>query len=182
MATTFQFDCSRSLCDGWVASGTIRGVAGGSFEERPVWFGCQGETWEELQAGMAKLVEVLGPRVELDRRMTPIEVRLRAWPEDRPLLVPPVGTAENLFNNLVNVGSLRRAWVEYVDQATIVSFLKIGALAILRPAGAWKPELVSSFLAFAIGLVPEYPTPAPERAGQTPADLVEEILLGGRES
>jgi hypothetical protein len=180
MATPFQFECCRSLCDGWVASGTLRGVAGGSFEERPVWFGCQGATWPELQAGMARLAEVIGPRIDPRRQLAPVEALLRPWPEDRPLLVPPVGVAENLFNNLVNVGSRRRAWVEYVDEITIVSFLKIGALAVLRPAGAWKPELVSSFLAFAIGLVPEHPTPAPERAGQTPADLVEEILLGGK--
>lgn len=181
MATTFRFDCCRSICDGWVASGSLRGVAGGSFEERPVWFGCQGDTWAGLQAAMTRLVEVLGPRIELDRQATPIEALVRPWPEDRPLLVPPAGAPEELFNNLVNVGSRRRAWVEYVDEVTIVSFLKIGALAVLRPEGAWKPELVSSFLAFAIGQVPEHPTPAPERAGQTSADLVEEILLGRRD-
>lgn len=181
MATTFRFTCYRSVSDGWAAFGSIRGVAGGSFEERPVWFGCQGETWEELQADMAKLVEVLGPRVELDRQRTPIEVCLRTWPEDQPLLVPPAGTPEALFDNLVNVGSRRRAWVEYVDTVTIVSFLKIGALAVVRPEAGWKPELVSGFLAFAIGLVPEHPTPAPERAGQTSADLVEEILLGAKD-
>jgi len=181
MATTFHFECHRSVCEGFVASGTLRGVAGGSFEERPVWFGCQGSTWAELQAAITRLVEVLGPRVELNRQATPIEVLLRPWPEDRPLLVPPAGSPEDLFNNLVNVGSRRRAWVEYVDAVTIVSFLKIGALAVLRPEEAWKPELVSSFLAFAVGLVPEHPTPAPESTGQTPADLVEEILGGGRE-
>jgi hypothetical protein len=77
------------------------------------------------------------------------------------------------------VGTRRRAFVENADQVQIVSFLKLGALAIARPSGVWKPELVSSFLGFAIGLVPEHPTPVPERAGQISADLVEEILLGG---
>ena len=179
MTTTFKFDCYESIADGWVACGTVRGEAGGSFEERPVWFGCQGDTWGELQAGIRKLVEVLKPRLAEGLRTMPIEARLKVWPEGEPLLLPPVGEAEKLFNNLVYVGSRRRAWVENADEVQIVSFLKIGALAIVRPEGEWKPELVSSFLGFAIGLVPEHPTPAPERAGQTPADLIEEIMLGG---
>ncbi len=181
MTTTFKFECWPSVCDGWAASGRAQGVEGGSFEKRPVWFGCQGDTWAELQAGMARLAEILGPRLEPGLQLTPIQVHLRPWPEDRPLLVPPVGTPEALFNNLVNVGSRRRAFVENAEEVRIVSFLKLGALALLMPGEAWKPELVSSFLAFAVGLVPEHPTPAPERAGQTPADLVEEILLGGKE-
>jgi len=181
MTTTFKFECWASVCDGWVACGTAQGVAGGSFEERPVWFGCQGDTWEELQAGMARLAEVLGPRLEPNLQLTPIQVHLHPWPETRSLLVPPVGTAEALFHNLVNVGSRRRAFVENVEEIRIVSFLKLGALALVLPAGAWKPELVSGLLAFAVGLVPAKPTPAPERAGQTSADLVEEILRGGRE-
>ena len=179
MAPRFQFDCCRSIADGWVATGSARGQAGGSFEERPVWYGCQGETWAELQAAMAKLAAVLKPRLGLDTPATPIEAFIKVWPEGEPLLVPPVGTPDRLYDNLVNVGTRRRAFVEKADEVEIVSFLKLGALAIDRPAGPWKPELVSSFLAFAIGLVPEHPTPIPERAGQTSADLVEEIILGG---
>ena len=179
MTTTFQFDCYPSVMGGWVASGTVEGVAGGSFEERPVWYGCQGDTWPELQAGMGSLVETLRPRVTLDAKTTPIEAALKAWPENQPMLLPPAGDAERLFRNLVNVGTRRRAFVENADQVQIVSFLKLGALAIARPSGVWKPGLVSSFLGFAIGLVPEHPTPVPERAGQISADLVEEILLGG---
>jgi hypothetical protein len=181
MELTYRFDCYRSVAEGWVATGTLEGLAGGSFEERPLWYGCQGATWEELQAGIGKLVEVLTPRVDPDPRTTPIEATVRAWPEGQPLLLPPVGNPARLFDNLVNVGTRRRAWVENADEVQIVSFLKIGALAITRPQGPWKPELVSSFLGFAISLVPEHPTPIPERAGQTSADLVEEILLGGRE-
>ena len=181
MTTTFKFDCYPSVADGWVASGTVRGVAGGSFEERPVWYGCQGDTWQELQAGMGKLVEILKPRLAAEVMTTPIEAFVKVWPVDRPILLPPPGDAEKLFNNLVDVGSRRRAWVENADEVQIVSFLKIGALAIVKPERDWKPELVSSFLGFAIGLVPEHPTPAPERAGQTPADLIEEILFGGRD-
>lgn len=180
MSCAYEFACFRSLAEGWVATGTVRGVAGGSFEERPVWYGCQAATWPELQAGMGQLVEVLRPRVEPEPRTTPIQAFVRTWPEDRPLLLPPPGDPELLFRNLINVGSRRRAWLENADAVQIISFLKLGALAILKPAGPYKPELVSSFLAYAIGLVPEHPTPAPERAGQTPADLVEEILLGGR--
>jgi hypothetical protein len=182
MAPTFQFDCYRSIADGWVAAGTVQGMAGGSFEERPVWFGCQGATWAELQAGMARLVEVLRPSLCEKSQVTPVQAFVKAWPEDRPLLVPPVGNPAKLFGNLVDVGTRRRAWVENADEVQIVSFLKLGALAVLRPKGLWKPELVSSFLGFAIGLVPAKPTPIPERAGQTSADLVEEILLGGGEN
>jgi len=180
MATTFTFDCFRSVAEGWVASGTVKGVAGGSFEERPVWFGCQADTWDELQAGMQQLAGVLRPRVEEGTLATPIQAFIRDWPGDRPLIVPPAGEPEELFQNLINVGTRRRGWLENADEVQIISFLKIGALAILRPKAAWKPELVSSFLGFAIGLVPEKPTPTPDRAGQTPADLVDEILLGGR--
>jgi len=179
MSTTFKFDCYRSIADGWVACGTAQGVAGGSFEERPVWFGCQAANWQDLQAGMAKLVEVLKPRLDRDARTTPVEAFVKVWPEQTPLLLPPAGSAASLFNNLVNVGTRRRAWVENALEVQIISFLKVGALAIIKPKDAWKPELVSSFLGFAIGLVPEHPTPTPERAGQTSADLVEEILLGG---
>lgn len=180
MATPFAFDCFRSVMEGWVATGTVRGVAGGSFEERPVWFGCQGETWEELQAGMQQLVGVLLPRVEEGALATPIQAYLRTWPVDQAMLVPPAGDPEDLFQNLINVGTRRRGWLENADEVQIISFLKLGALAILRPKGAYKPELVSSFLGFAIGLVPEKPTPTPDRAGQTTADLVDELLLGGR--
>jgi hypothetical protein len=181
MNPTFAFDCYRSMADGWVAAGTLQGMAGGSFEERPLWYGCQADTWPELQAGICRLVEVLRPRVDPNPRTTAIEATVRAWPEGRPLLLPPAGNPARLFGNLVNVGTRRRAWVENADEVQIVSFLKVGALAIIKPKGIWKPELVSSFLGFAIGLVPEHPTPIPQRAGQTPADLVEEILLGGRE-
>jgi hypothetical protein len=177
MASLFRFECHRSAAEGWVASGTVRGVAGGSFEERSVWFGCQGETWAELRAGMAALVKVLKPRVAVQAHTTPIEAFVRPWPADRPFLIPPIGRSEQVFENLLNVGSRRRDFVEIVDDVRIVSFLKLGALAVLKPGTAWKPELVSSFLEFAIGLVPEHPTPAPERAGQTPADLVDELLL-----
>jgi hypothetical protein len=181
MAPTFKFDCFRSIADGWVATGTVQGVKGGSFEERPVWFGCQGATWQELQTAMGKLVEVLKPRLDEKAMTVPVEAFVKPWPEHQPLLLPPLGNASRLFDNLVSVGTRRRAWVENADEVHIVSFLKIGALAIFRPTGFWKPELVSSFLGFAIGLVPEKPTPIPERAGQTSADLVEEILLGGGE-
>lgn len=179
MLTAFRFDCYKSISDGWVASGTVQGRAGGSFEERPLWFGCQADHWPELQAGMARLVEVLAPRVETNPKTTPIEAFLKTWPEDRPLLLPPAGNAETLFGNLINVGSRRRGFLENADGVQIVSFLKIGALAVLKPAGAWKPELVASFLAFTLGLVPEHPTPAPERSGQTREDLIEETLLAG---
>jgi len=180
MPTPFRFTCHRSVAEGWVASGTVQGVAGGSFEERPVWFGCQADSWPALQEGMRKLVEVLRPRVEEGALSTPIEAFLVAWPEDRPLLVPPAGGAEELFQNLINVGTRRRGWLENADAVQIISFLKLGALAILKPGTDWKPELVSSFLAFAIGLVPEHPTPAPAGMPQTPADLIDEILLGGK--
>ena len=181
MATGLTFTCHKSVMDGWVASGTITGVAGGTFEERPVWFGCQGASWLELQAGMRKLAKVLAPRLEVNAMATPIEAFVKVRPEDEPLLIPPTGLAEHLFNHLIEVGSRRRAWAENVDGVRIISFLKIGALAVLKPDTEWKPELVSSFLGFANGLVPEHPTPAPERAGQTSADLVEEILLGARD-
>ena len=182
MAAVYRFDCYKSIADGWVASGTVKGRAGGSFEERPLWFGCQAETWPELQAGMARLVEVLGPRVETTSKAAPIEVFLKTWPEDRPVLLPPVGRMEKLFANLINVGSRRRGFLENADGVQIVSFLKIGALAVLRPEGGWKPELVASCLGFTLGLVPEHPTPAPERAGQTREDLIEEIMLAGLEN
>jgi len=181
MTTTYAFECYQSVIGGWVACGAVKGVAGGSFEERPVWYGCQAATWAELQAGMGQLVEVLGPRVEPQPKTTPVQAFVKAWPEDRPLLFAPFGSAETLYANLIHVGSRRRAFVENAEEVKIVSFLKVGALALLRPKSDWKPELVSSFLGFAIGLVPEHPTPAPERAGQTSADLVEEILLGARD-
>jgi len=181
MPTRYAFDCHVSVHGGWVASGTVNGEAGGSFEQRPVWYGCQGETWPELQAGMAALVAALKPRVALRPVATPIEAFVKPWPERQPMLVPPFGDGEQLFWNLINVGTRRRAWTEHVEAVSIISFLKVGALAIHKPEGAWKPELVSSFLGFAIGLVPEHPTPVPERAGQTSADLVEEILLGGQD-
>ena len=73
MTTAFRFDCYQSVMGGWVASGTVEGVAGGSFEERPVWYGCQGDTWPELQAGMGSLVETLRPRVTLDAKRRALE-------------------------------------------------------------------------------------------------------------
>jgi hypothetical protein len=181
MAPSIKFNCYKSITGGMVASGTVRGVAGGHFEERPVWYGCQGESWPELQAGITRLADVMRTRVSLDTQVTPVEAFIKVWREDEPLLIPPLGDAARLFDNLVNVGTRRRGFVERVDDIQIISFLKIGALAVLRPTGAWKPELVSSFLAFAISLVPEHPTPIPEKAGQTPADLVEEILLANLE-
>ena len=69
--------------------------------------------------------------------------------------------------------------MENAEGVQIVSFLKIGALAVLRPASGWKPELAADFLGFTLGLVPEHPSPAPERAGQTREDLIEETLLAG---
>ena len=180
MAAAFKFDCYTSVTDGWVASGTVNGEAGGSFEERPVWYGCQAATWPELQAGMCKLAEVLKSRLTLYPKTTPIEAFIKLWPEDKPMLLPPVGNAEKLFAALMNVGSRRRGWLENADGVQIISFLQLGALAVLKPESDWKPELVSSFLCYSIGLVPEHPAPAPERIGQTAADLVEEILLGGR--
>ena len=179
MTTAYRFDCYKSVASGWVACGTVRGKAGGSFEERPLWFGCQAEDWPELQAGMARLVEILGPRVESSPKATPIEAFLKVWPADRPLLLPPGGRPEKLFENLINVGSRRRGFLENAEGVQIVSFLKIGALAVLRPAAAWKPELVAGFLGFTLGLVPAHPTPAPERAGQTREDLIEETLRAG---
>jgi hypothetical protein len=179
MATLYRFDCYKSILGGWVASGTVRGRAGGSFEERPVWFGCQADSWPDLQVGMARLVEVLSPRIETNPRTTPIEVFIKAWPDDKPILLPPVGKVEKLFANLINVGSRRRGFLENADDVQIVSFLKIGALAMFRPEGDWKPELVASFLGFTLNLVPEHPIPAPERAGQTREDLIEETLLAG---
>jgi hypothetical protein len=178
MSTTYSFDCYRSVSEGWVACGSVKGVASGSFEERPVWYGCQADTWAGLQAGMQQLVDVLRPRVEEGSLATPIQAFVKDTPE--PLIVPPAGDSEALFQNLINVGTRRRGWLENADEVQIISFLKIGALAILKPKKDWKPELVSSFLGFAIRLVPEHPTPVPEHAGQTPADLVDEILLGGR--
>jgi len=73
MTPTFAFDCYRSIDDGWVATGALQGMAGGSFEERPLWYGCQGDTWPELQAGICKLVEVLRPRVDPNPRPKAIE-------------------------------------------------------------------------------------------------------------
>ena len=98
------------------------------------------------------------------------------------MLLPPVGRVETLFANLIHVGSRRRGFLENADGVQIVSYLKLGALAVLRPAGDWKPELVADFLDFTLGLVPERPTPAPERAGQTREDLIEETLLAGLDS
>jgi len=179
MTTTFRFLCYRSVADGWVASGVVRGVAGGSFEERPVWYGCQADTFPELQDGMRQLAEVLRTRVEEPvAHLTPIEAFVKDWPAEQALILPPRGDGQELFRNLINVGTRRRAWLENADDVQIISFLKVAALAILKPKGDYKPELVSSFLEFAIGQVPAHPTPTPERAGQTPADLVDEILLG----
>ena len=78
MTTAYRFNCYRSIAGGWVASGTVKGRAGGSFEERPLWFGCQAEDWPDLQAGMARLVGILAPRVEAKPKATPIEVFIKA--------------------------------------------------------------------------------------------------------
>jgi len=141
-----QFDCFESIAEGFVAFGAAPGPKGSTRAGHQFVYGCQGESWEELQGLIRRLASSVAHDLGLAQRPAPIEVRMKPWPTDLSLLITPYGDVTAMFKGLANIGRPIPGRVVNSGGITEVRFRKEVHCTFICPERDWKPELVSCLL------------------------------------
>lgn len=178
MAVAIKFECYKSITGGFVAFGSAVGETGTALANRPVWYGCQGETWADLQASVRKLSLRILDSVSLGPSLRPIELTMKELSEETPLLLSPHPEAELMFRQLSTVCGHPRPRVEEFGGMAQVYYLRDNQLLMVLPGEPWKPELESGMIAFLLSVSLEGSAPTAHRFGQTAEEVVDTTLRG----
>jgi len=172
-----QFQGYKSITGGFVAFGSTKGEAGSAFQSRSIWYGCQGETWAELQAHVRKLAL----RIMSDAawpELTAVELFMQGWDEETPLSLSPHPHAESMFRHLSTVCDSPVPRVEDLGGIAQVFYLRDNKLLLVLPDQPWKPELESGMIAFLAAVSNEATVPAVQRFGKAHEEIMDETLRG----
>lgn len=176
-----QFDCFESVAGGFVAFGATTGPKGSTREDRLYGYGCQGETWYELQASIRRIAGSLPQDTDHAIRPAPIEVQLKPWPTDVPILIAPIGSVTAMFKGLANVGRTTPGRVFEHDSVTEVTFMKATRYSFICPEHDWKPELVSCLLHHIDGTLLRNTGDVSNLSIEDRQEIMAEILFRARE-
>lgn len=146
MSDRIQLDCFKSVAGGFVAFGTAVGAKGSTREGRLFGYGCQGETWDELQVLICRLAGSVAQDSGRTIRPAPIEAQLKSWPTEVPLLITPYGNMTTMFRGLASVGRSTPGRVLELAGITEVTFRRKTRYSFICPEREWKPELASCLL------------------------------------
>jgi len=181
MPSRVQFDCFESLAGGFVAFGATPGPKGSTREDRLFGYGCQGETWDELQALIRRIAGSLPQDTDHAIRPAPIEVQLKPWPTDVPILMAPFGSMTAMFKGLASVGRTTPGRISEYDGVTEVTFRKATRYSFICPEQDWKPELVSCLLHHIEGTLLRDAGDASNLSIEERQEIMAEILFNARE-
>lgn len=176
MPGRIQFECFKSLSGGFVAYGRARGEMGARCSNRQVCFGCQGESWEELQANIRRLVISVAPDITLNPTLAPIEIYAKPWPPDEPLLASPHANIGAMFRGLADIGRSLPGRANESGGVTQVLFQRETYFSYVCPTAEWKPELISGLLRQIESVLPERTEPTSEAYSRGRDDVIAEIL------
>jgi hypothetical protein len=138
MPDRIQLDCFESVAGGFVAFGTTIGATGSARAGRLFGYGCQGETWDELQTLVRRVAISVAHDADQTARPAPIEVRLKSWLIDAPVLITPYGNMTAMFKGLTSVGRATPGQVLEHQGITEVSFRRETQYSFICPEREWK--------------------------------------------
>lgn len=178
MSDRIKFNCYKSVAGGFAACASAKGKPGTPHSIHPIWYGCQGETWEELVPRMRKLGVWVQESVTHEKKAMPFEVSLKEWSGEVPLQMSPYSNIEGMFRQLCTVGNTPIARVEEFDGMAKVYYLRRSAVLMVLPDKPWKPELEGELISFLVEVSKGGLQPSAQHYEQTEEDLVDWALRG----